>query len=77
MHQISPRAVSRGGRGAVLRCDVVPYVNMPFIRCTKKEPYAIRLALIVPNGLEVADTAQLVKASSTLRFLILMIHSSF
>lgn len=49
--------MQQGGRGAVLCSDVATQVDMLFIRCTEEGAYASRLALIVLNGSELADSA--------------------
>lgn len=49
--------MSWGSHVAVVRCDVLTYVDMTFTRCTKEDAYASRLALVVRNGSELTDAA--------------------
>lgn len=36
-----------GGRGAALRNDDIPYVDMPFVRCEEEYVYALRLTAVI------------------------------
>lgn len=49
-----------GARGAVLRRDILTYIEMPFIHFTKDEAYGSRMALIVQNSLDLADTSAVI-----------------
>lgn len=45
-----------GSRSSVLRRDMPTYIDMSLIYCTEEVTYAIRMAPILINGLELADT---------------------
>lgn len=71
------------GRGAVLRRDVVTYVDMPFTLCTEGEAHPNRPALIVRNCSELTDATPIthrleyVEFQRTFDSLHLMANSEF
>lgn len=56
------------GLGAVLRRNVTTHVDMHFIRCAEEQNYAIRLALIVRNGSQLAYTDPITRSLEYVAF---------
>lgn len=48
--------------------NLLTYVGMPFIRSTEEEAYASRPALIMRNGLELADAASITQSLEYITF---------